>query len=126
MESSWPVQEEVEKLFSCALHPCLLRSSIFRIIATQSGQSWMSHMAKLFRMGGGPEREGKGLRMTRAGGGGVCGLTARRWKKRLPPSSQPRSQGKGCWWLQTGAQALTKPSLIESTEVALSYRTAGI
>lgn len=83
-------------------------------------------MTKLFRIGGGPEREGKGLRMTRAGGGGVCGLTARRWKKRPPLSSQPRSQGKGCWWLQTGAQALTKPSLIESTKVALSYRTAGI
>lgn len=127
MESSWPVQEDIEKLFSCAMHPCLLRSSIFKVFATQSGQSWILHMAKLFRMGGGPERVGKGLTMTGARGGRACGLTARRWKKRPPPPPSPEARGRdagGSRQEQRGAQALTKPPLIESTEAALSYRTA--
>ena len=84
-------------------------------------------MAKLFRMGGGPERVGKGLTMTGAKGGGACGLTARRWKKRTPPPPSQEARGRdagGCRQEQRGAQALTKPPLIEITVAALSYRTA--
>lgn len=110
MKSSWPVQEDVEKLFSCAMHPCLLRSSIFKIFATQSGQSWMCTWPSCLGWVVAQREGGEGLRMTGAKGGQACGLTdSQKMEKETAPSSQLRREGKGCWWLQTGAERSTGP-----------------
>ena len=39
---------------------------------------------------------------------------SQKMEKENAPSSQPRSEGKGCWWLQTGAERSTGPHPIKN------------